>query len=641
MRILSIAAFAALTIMGACGEAQAPAAPAMSVPAPIGEPDLSRLREGLSAAQFGDWSGVRAARAQAVDPLARRILTWRLAAAQNSDALFDEVNGALAQLPGWPGRETMRRRGEQMIIDSGLAPEARIAWLGGEGGPLSGDGQMALAQAYMRAGRGAEAIPLAREAWRERALTPRAEAIALGEFGEHLTREDHAARVDRLLWRDDRAGAQRLLSRLSGSDRAVAAARIGLQARVPMTYRKIKRNRGKVGLSALLAAVPASRADDPGLLYDRARYVRRGGDPERALTIAARISTLSTAPTVRSALFAERRLYISRALRGGQRTAAYQFAANHGLTSGEDFADAEWLAGWIALRFMNDPAKAAEHFAHLESNVSTPVSKARALYWRAEAARTLGRAPEADADLAQAAAFSFTYYGQLAAERRGPDSVLSLGAAPAISSTERAAFESRELVRALRAVAAAGDRQSFELIAFALDDQLQTSAEHQMLSDLARVNYFARVAVRSAKAGLRRGIVAQDAAYPLIDLPAQAQGIGRPEAALVLAVARQESEFDAQAVSPVGARGLMQLMPYTAQHTARRWGVPYSPAALTADPAYNLTLGSAYLQELLDQFGGSYVLAIAAYNAGPSRVSQWVGDWGDPRSGSVDVIDWV
>jgi soluble lytic murein transglycosylase len=387
--------------------------------------------------------------------------------------------------------------------------------------------------------------------------------------------------------------------------------------------------------------VPSTRVDEPGLLYDRARYLRRNDKPEQALTLISRISPIAASPTVRETLFQEMRLYIPRALRMGQYQNAYNISANHGLSKGEGFADGEWLAGWIALKFLKDPNKAAGHFAHLDDNVSTPVSRSRALYWRAQAAKALNLPEQANSALAQAAQYPFTYYGQLAAQQVNPDAVLSLGDPPPLTPDVRAEFSSRELVRALLLVAQINDRQSFELISFYLDDQLQTPADHEMLADLARMNFYTRTAVRSAKSGIRRGIVAQEAAYPLLDLPPAARGSDRPEPALTLAIARQESEFDPGAVSPVGARGLMQIMPATARSTAKRYGLPYTPASLTSDPNYNLTLGSAYLGQMIDSFGGSYVLAIASYNAGPGRANEWIGQWGDPRSPSVDVVDWV
>lgn len=590
--------------------------------------EIARLRTGIAAADAGDWTGLRNARAVATDPLVRRILQWRLASDQNAPASFDEIKTALDQLANWPGRETMRRRAEQQIFDSALTYNARAAWLKA-GGPLSGDGKVALAQSLKAIGQGADANTIIRAAWRENILTPRAEQIALMEFGSTLTTADHAARVDWALWRDDRATASRLMARLGAEDRAVAQARIALQTRP------------RKGLQAAVDRVPSSRADDPGFLYDRVRYIRRDGRPEDAMPIAARIPALSAPMVGREAIFKERRLYVPRALKAGDRTRAYRLVADHGLTQGESFADAEWMAGWLALRFTRDAASADRHFTKMDANVSAPVSKSRALYWRAMASKQLNQDAAAQALLTEAAKLNFTYYGQIAASKVDSAAVMSLGERSLVTPAARAEFESREVVRALKLMADVGDQRDFESIAFYLDDQLTTPLEHEMLSLIARERAYTRTAVRSAKAGIRRGIIAPDAAYPLLDLPADARKPGRPEPALILAITRQESEFDPRAHSSAGARGLMQIMPATARITARSEGLPYQPNWLVDDPSYNVTLGAAYLQHLLETWNGSYVLTIASYNAGPGRPREWIGDWGDPRASNTDVVDWV
>ncbi|MES1204156.1 MAG: hypothetical protein ABUS57_22175, partial [Pseudomonadota bacterium] len=300
IRAGGVGILATLVIAVACGRAQEPAQTATLIMGPVvSGADMALLRDGLTGAQYGDWTRVRGSRASTADPLVRKILSWRLAAAQNSDSLFSEVDQALTELKGWPGRDTMRRRGEQMIIDSGLSAEQRIAWLTADGAPLSGDGQAALAIAYTQTGKTADANTLARDTWRERALTPRAENLLLSQFSGVITDQDTADRVDRMLWRDDRSGAQRLLSRLDPADRAVANARIALQANEPLAYRKTRKRKAGPGVGAKLAAVPASRADTPGLLYDRARYVRRAGRPEDALPIISKVNALEAAPSVR------------------------------------------------------------------------------------------------------------------------------------------------------------------------------------------------------------------------------------------------------------------------------------------------------------------------------------------------------
>jgi soluble lytic murein transglycosylase len=627
------AALAAAVVLASpsWAQAQAPmrAGQAVSAAISVTAQDQARLRQGLSDARANRWDAVRAARDAASDPLVRRILSWRIAADPDAPASYPEISRALDDLGGWPARETMRRRGEQQIFDAGLSAQTQIIWLTAEGGPVSGDGQIALAIATANSGRRTEGVAIAREAWRTRNLTARGESEALARFGDNFTADDHAQRADILLWREERSAAARMAARLRGGERALLDARLALQTR-----------RSK-GLSKILAAVPESRREDPGLLFDRARYVRRQGRPEDAMPLISRIKASEVVAAGREELFEERRLYIPRALRAGDRRSAYRLAADHGLQSGERFADAEWLAGWIALRFLKEPTTAQTHFERLETNVRAPVSRARALYWRAEAEAASGDRPGAEGFLAQAAQLDYTFYGQLAAAKLNRNPVLALGEAIRPSTDERAAFESRELVRALRLMALSGERQDFESIAFYLDDQLQAPVEYEMLGAIARENGYPFIAVRAAKAGLRRGIVAKESAYPLMALPDDAKLPGRPESALIHAITRQETEFNPQAISRAGARGMMQLMPATAQATARRFGMGYDRNRLLADPAYNVSLGAAHLGELVDDFSGSYVMAIAAYNAGSSRPRQWMEDWGDPRTGAIDIVDWI
>jgi soluble lytic murein transglycosylase len=585
-----------------------------------------RLRDGLAAAEAGDWYGLAQLRDAATDPLIRRMLQWRWAASTEAPLIFSDLSQALEELQGWPGRTTMRQRAEQAIFDSRLSASERVAFLRQDGGPLTGDGRIALAIALKQLGRRDEASEIARAAWRVDQLTSTAELRARDEFT--FTSEDHADRVDVLLWRGQRGAAQALLPQLSSAVRAVAQARIALQARA------------RRGLQTAVDAVPSSRATDPGFLYDRAQYRRRTGRPEEALPIAAEIDPREAPLLARDEIFRERRLYIPRALRAGNYRQAYNLVSNHGMTSGESFADAEWLSGWIMLRFLDQPQRAAEHFAHLSENVNAPVSRARALYWRAEATRAVGQAAEADRLLDEAARFNFTYYGQLAAVRRNPNAMLSMPETGPINADTRARFENRELVRALRVMADVGDARDFESIAFYLDDTLDDPQEIELLSQLAREQSWNRTALRSAKAGLFRNVVAVNAAYPTIELPQVVRARGRPEPALVLSIIRQESEFDPSASSHANAHGLMQLIPSTARAQAAREGMTYQRASLT-DPNYNMTLGAAHLADLIDDFGGSYVLAIASYNAGAGNPRQWIEDWGDPRSRSVDVIDWI
>ncbi len=275
--------------------------------------------------------------------------------------------------------------------------------------------------------------------------------------------------------------------------------------------------------------------------------------------------------------------------------------------------------------------------------MNTPISISRAQYWLGEALMAQQKAPEAQASYQAAAKYPYVFYGQLAAEklRQSQPEVMRIDFPPHAVPTdeERAAFAKRPDVRSAILLAETGRFASFERFSFAIDDMLTTAVEHQMLFDIAAGYLEMRAAVRGAKAGLGRGLVAPDAVFPLLDLP-QSPRTGSAEPALVLALSRQESEFNPRAISSADARGLMQMVPRYAQAEARMVGMSFRSSWLTDDPTYNLRLGRGFLDNLVDDYRGSYIMAAAAYNAGPSRVRQWVNEMGDPR-GQVDPVDWI
>ncbi|MFZ4122319.1 MAG: lytic transglycosylase domain-containing protein [Caulobacterales bacterium] len=591
--------------------------------------ELGRLQAGIAAADGGRWAELDTIRANVSDPLVQKILQWRRAADANAPEDFELARTALQDLTGWPGRVTMRERLERQAFNAGISSAQLVELLTQDGGPISGDGRIALAVAYQNLGRTSEATELARRAWREDRLSSRAAAVARSSFGASFTGSDHQTRVDMLLWRGERTEARALFPEIGAADRLLAEARIALQTRP------------RRGLQAAVDRVPASRQDDPGFLYERARYIRTSGRLEDAARFAARIDAAAAPAIARDDIFREKRAYLNNALRSGDGRRAYAFAQSHAMTSGESFADAEFLSGWLALRYLRDANLAKRHFETLANGVSSPISLARGYYWLGQANDALNDTAAKQAALSRAAQYDYAYYGQLAAVELNANAAISLTELGTIPQEARRRFDARELVQVLRLMESMGDQQDFERVAFYLDDTINDPHELELLAEMARRNNYAKSALRSAKAGLFRGVVAPNAAYPLIELPSAARQPGRPEAALVYAIIRQESEFDTNARSRAGALGLMQLMPATAQLTARREGIAYVRSNLTADPAYNMNLGSRHLQDLLDEWNGSYVLTIASYNAGSGRAREWIAAFGDPRARGVDVVDWV
>ena len=626
------------TILAAIVMASTAAAVDASTPTPPSlKPDLNAaskvvstrearlLREAINAAEAGYWSKVRQLESEARDETVRKLILWYRGQG-DIQMSFDELSHLLRTQGDWPGMRSIQARAEEAVSLSALSYEKRIAWFEEIGGPFTGDGRYALAEAYRRTGQEGEALRVIRNAWHGNTLDSSMTRDILARYGSELTREDHEARADFLLWTAQHSAAASLKRYLGADWQRLIEARSALQLRRP-------------GVDAAVNAVPASLQDHPGLLYDRAKWRRRAGQQESAyIPLLARIDGSDVPPAGRDNLWGERGRAVRYALKEQDFQLAYQLAAPHGMSSGTDFAEAEWIAGWIALRQLDQPSRALAHFQTLGENVSTPISLARAFYWEGRAHEALGDEAAADAAYAEAAKYPFVYYGQLAAEKIGKTQIY-LEARNEITDTEREAFEQRPLVQALKLLAENGQASEFRRFAYHLDDLLDSEADYLLLSELASDYLYADIGVRGAKAGLAKGIVATEAAFPLPDYSLMREpGVER---AMMYALSRQESEMNPAAVSHANARGLMQFIPTTARAEARNLGLPFRTSWLTDDPGYNMTLGGAHLDTLLNQFNGSYIMTAAAYNAGASRPRRWVEEYGDPRAGEIDPVDWV
>lgn len=591
----------------------------------LNDADFDLLRRGLRAADAGDWTFVREARFGISHPVASRLLLWRIATA-DARAIFSELNLALEELEGWPREDAIQREAEWKLAASGLGPDLTASWFSRRE-PLTGEGRIAYGEALIALGRADDGREQIREAWRTQSLRQTYQSQVLREHGDILTAADHAERVDYLLWAGQRSLASALLPQLSAGERRVADARIRLAARGS-------------GVDGAVNAVPASLQNDPGLVFERTRWRRRAGNTSGALDLALELPDAHSNTAALESMWSERKLIILDLMREGDHDTAYRLAAANGMSAGVSFADAEFLAGWLALVHLNRPEDALAHFNRLEAGVTTPVSLGRAKYWQGRAAEAAGDARLARDRFTAAAQHATTYYGQLAILALGPDAAeLDLPPDPVISEADRTAFNNREDIIALRLLGELNQTFLFRTFAAHLEDRMETPLEQAMLADIALDHLRLRESVRAAKAGRMQGMILAERAYPLVDVPTDAPVIADP--ALTLSVIRQETEFDARAVSGAGARGMMQMMPATARATARQLGLPYTFEWLTDDPDYNMRLGMAHLQDVVDDYNGSLVMALAAYNAGGGRVARWVQEYGDPRYGAIDPIDWV
>ncbi|MFM8992254.1 MAG: lytic transglycosylase domain-containing protein [Alphaproteobacteria bacterium] len=387
------------------------------------------------------------------------------------------------------------------------------------------------------------------------------------------------------------------------------------------------------------ASVPAGLAGDAGLLYERARFARRAGQDDRAGAIFRAAPADLRRPEI---WWQERDILARRMLRDGRAAEALALVAAHGLRPehGQDYTDALFLEGWIALRRAGDPARARVAFQKLHDAGRTPVTKARGAYWTGRALEAAGSSAEARAWHARAAAHHTVFYGPLALLRLPEAERPAIADTPAPTREERTRIDGSELARAAALLAEIGEHERSKHFVRRLSDISTTPGEHRAAAQFAlalgRPDLAVSIAKRSAQ---RAGVLLGDEGWPVIRMPAG----GGAERALVLATIRQESAFEADAVSPAGARGLMQLMPQTARGVAERLGKGngHTLARLTTDPDYNITLGQTYLSGLLSSFDGATVIALAAYNAGPGRAAQWIRENGDPRSNAIDPVDWI
>jgi soluble lytic murein transglycosylase-like protein len=363
----------------------------------------------------------------------------------------------------------------------------------------------------------------------------------------------------------------------------------------------------------------------------QSRMLARFGGLIRPEDQAARSQLLAG----QSTNWTERRVRMNDAIKVGNFSGAYGTVVGHDLPLGADYAEAEFFAGWLALRKLNNPAGAERHFARIAEAGKSPITRARAFYWQGRAAEARGDAAAAQAHYVEGSKYTTTFYGQLAAEKAGTP-VLQLPAEVQPTAEDRARFEAREQVRALRILAAAGEKSLLNVFATHLDDSLEPG-ELALLVDTARGYGEPMLAMNIVRGAAQRGVVMAERGYPVQTPP---RVMGGPEPAFVLGIIRQESGFQPDIRSSAGARGYMQLLPTTAELVARKLGVSYQPSMLT-DPQYNMRLGSKYLGDQVDRFSGSYIMAAAAYNAGPGRPAQWINFCGDPRTGTTDPLDFI
>jgi len=580
--------------------------------------DLAIYKQAFKAADDDRHDEALRIAAQAKERLPAKLIRWMKLGAPMGGT-FAEITAFIRENPDWPNQNVLRRAAEAALSDN-EDERTIITWFNGSP-PLTNQGFMRYADTLMARGEQEKAIKLVRTRWTDSTFNPNDEQDFLARYRSHLREQDHKARVDRLMWDRQEPAARRMLPFLEDGYEALIEARLALAE---------DRN-----VDAALARVPSALRSDPGLLYERVRHARRKNNDDAALEILQHRPPENSKPGL---WWTERHILARRAIERGDYRQAYRLSKEHGPLDGSTLAEAEFLAGWLALRFLDQPSDAFNHFHKLYRAVTAPISKARGAYWCGRAAEQLGDRTQARDWYQKAAGYGTTFYGQLAT-RHISGARFKLPAEPGVSAAEASAFDRKETVRLARFLKEIEGRDDEKLAAFLRRVSLdaKTPEEYVLAARLAKEAGRPDLAIAAAKDAAQNDVYLVEAGYPVIRPPASA-----PEPALVHSLIRQESTFNPNIVSSAGARGLMQLMPATAQLVAKQLGIKqHNHAKLISDPQYNMRLGQAYMADLIERFNGSYVLAIASYNAGPGRVRGWMDTFGDPRTEAVDIVDWI
>ncbi len=558
---------------------------------------------------------------------------------RQSDALpFASYARFLIAHPGWPGEAAIRKSAERALRTDAEDPQLVAAYFG-RFAPLTATSALRHAEALDAFGRRDEARATARRAWTMGTLSPTDEARLLTRWPGLLTAADHDARMERLLWSRAPLLAIRQLSLTSPARQPQFDTRVALQSR-------------SIDAPAKLGYTAAGATGDPGFLIDRVGWLRQSGQDYAAQSLLAAPRRLS-APPLDPERWLETLLAVARnASAQGQAQTAYDIARQVGdayapgtqvrdrpIGERDDYTSLTWLGGTLALNRLNRPAEAITMFDLYARAARSPQTQSKGLYWAGRAAQAAGRSADAQRYFENAAVFFDQFYGQLAVERLGRASTLPVASATIeISRNQREAFFGQEIVRAAQILGNRGDHKGQTDFVRQIAQAAESEADHVLAVELSqqmrRPDLGVMIGRSAGLNGLRNYV---RAGFPTVPVPEEA----RPNWTMVHAISRQESQFDRAALSRAGARGMMQLMPGTARETAVKIGATYDPSGLTSDPQYNIRLGNEYFSRMMSYYGGSYPLAVAAYNAGPGNVNKWLRSIGDPRGGGIDVLQWI
>jgi soluble lytic murein transglycosylase len=609
-------------------------APAATRPAPppatrmaMSPEDLATLKEAIGLARNSKTGPVTDLQKTMSDPLARKLVEWVLLRGDNNTSDYSRYAAFIGANPSWPSIGLLRRKAEAMLWQEQAEP-ASVRAIFAKDPPRTAKGRFALARAFLALGDRAGAQAQLRDAWRNEALSMDLEDVVVDQFKDLLTPTDFKVRSDMRLYAEDVDAGLRAASRAGPTAQAIAKAWAAVLRKAP-------------NAKALLEAVPAEASHDLGFIFARAQWLRHEDKAAEAAELILSVPRDAAQPIDSDQWWVERRVLVRKLLDLGDAQAAYRIARDAALPTKDSYRwDQPFTAGWIALRFLNDPATAIAHFAKVAQGSSSPTTLARAGYWQGRAAEALGRRDEARGYYEAAARHTTAYYGQLARARLGYQDIVLRGP-PELPPDRRAAIAQLEVVRATELLYAVGERDLVVPFVADLGERSTDIAALAELGEIAGRNQDARCMTLIGKAALARGYALEHYAFPTFGIP-DYRAIGPAvDSSIVYSIARQESMFYQGDISSAKAMGLLQVTPEAGRETAKKFAATFDQKRLLSDSVYNVQMGAAELGDLLEGYRGSYILTFAGYNAGRGRVREWISHFGDPRDPKVDPVDWV
>ncbi len=597
----------------------------------VSSQDIKLLKQSMDYSLKSRATDAKAVWARISDPAVRKLALWYYLRRASGIANPMTQHRFSLKNQDWPSGRLLRRRAERALLETDASPKS-VQALYSKTPPKSGIGKFLLARAYKRSSQPKKALKLARSAWHAHAIGQKIEKNLLKEFGDKLTNADHRRRADHFLYKDKR----RYLSTIRRVRKHLPK---GEQDKINLRMEVIKRRLNAADKD--YAKMGPKALKDAGLLFNRIQLLRRKEKFDHSRKLLRKAPIDAKGMVEPDEWWIERRLQTRYALRHNKPLEAYKIASRHGDISRKNLCDAEFLAGWIALTRLNKIKAAARHFDIQRKNARSRTEIAKAEYWLGRLKLKQKDSIGALAHFAASAKYFRTYYGQLSLQSIEHKGRMGGAKSPTPSRRDLKRFLARDSVQALVITHKAGLTGLTPLFFNHLAWRLKSPGEMMLLAELASQIHSRRGSVITGKVGVYRGFALDRYAYPVNALPSFDQLTAKVDTALVLALARQESEFNAKAKSPVGARGMMQIMPATARAIARQHKVRYSRSRLISDPSYNIALGVAHLHDLIKKYNGSYILPLVAYNAGPGRVRDWIESFGDPRDPNVDTVDWI